>query len=183
MRDDILRPVPVMGVKVPNGNALDTTVEGGKGRDSYVAEITETHRSIPRRVMPRRSHEAKGALPADAGKRGLDRCAGGRDRMVIDPWISRRINIKIVHCSSYLLHVITRMGAQQITFLRRLRLAPFPVSMSIFQDGNGANDSLRAFWMSRGRILRATWIVKNNHSDSLELTDAIVHRQARSRER
>src|ERR1700681_1893751 len=109
MRNDIFGPVPVMGVKVPNGDALDTTVKGGKGRDSYVAEITETHRSIPRSVMPWRSHEAKGALPADAGKRGLDRCAGGGDRMAIDPWISRRIRIKIVDCSSYLLHVITRM--------------------------------------------------------------------------
>ena len=148
MRDDILRPVPVMGVKVPNGNALDTTVEGGKGRDSDVAEITETHRSIPRRVMPGRSHEAKGALPADAGKRGLDRCARGRDRMVIDPWISRRIHIKIVHCSSYLLDVITRMGAQQITFLRRLRLTPFPVSMSIFQHWDGARDPLRPLRMA-----------------------------------
>src|SRR5205809_190667 len=106
-------------------------------------------RSIPRRVMPRRPHEAKGALPADAGKRGLDRCAGGRDRMVIDPWISRRIRIKILHCSSYLLHVIARMGAQQITFLRRLRLAPFPVSMSIFQHWDGARDSLRPLRMAR----------------------------------
>src|SRR5437588_6188516 len=95
MRDDILRPVPVMGVKVPDGNALDTAVEGGKGRDGYVAEITETHRPIPRRMMPRRPHEAKGALPADAGERGLDRGAGGQDRMVVDPWINRRINIKI----------------------------------------------------------------------------------------
>src|SRR5438477_13209242 len=93
MRHDIFRPVPVIGVQVPNGNALDTTVEAGKGRDSYVAEITETHRSIPRCVMPRRPHEAKGAPRAGAGKRGLDSCAGGRDRMVIDPWISRRINI------------------------------------------------------------------------------------------
>jgi len=149
MRNDILRPVPVMGVKVPNDNALDTTVEGGKGRDSYVAEIAETHRSIPRRVMPRGPHEAKGALPAGAGKRGLDRCAGGRDCMVIDPWISRRIRIKILHCSSYLLHVIARMGAQQITFLRRLRLAPFPVSMSIFQHWDGARDSLRPLRMAR----------------------------------
>src|SRR2546429_9167118 len=90
MRDDILRPVPVMGVKVPNDNALDTTVEGGKGRDSYVAEIAETHRSIPRRVMPRGPHEAKGALPAGAGQRGLDRRAGGRDRTVADPLIRRR---------------------------------------------------------------------------------------------
>src|ERR1700726_4575992 len=126
MRNDILRPIPVMGVKVPNGNALDTTVEGRKSRDGYVAEITETHRPIPRRMMPWRPHQAKGALPANAGKRGLDRCAGGRAGMVIDPWISRRISIKIVHCSSYLLHVLARMGAQQITFLRRLRLAPFP---------------------------------------------------------
>ena len=163
MRNDILRPVPVMGVKVPNGNALDATVEGGKGRDSCVAEITETHRSIPRRVMPRRPHEAKGALRAGAGKRGLDRCAGGRDRMVVDTWISRRISIKIVHCSSYLLHVITRMRAQKITLLRWLRSAPVPGSMSVFQHWDGARDALRPLRMAGGGVIKAMWVVKNDH--------------------
>jgi len=52
MRNDILRPVPVMGVKVPNGNALDATVEGGKGRDSCVAEITETIARFASRDAP-----------------------------------------------------------------------------------------------------------------------------------
>jgi len=68
--------------------------------------------------------------------------------MVVDTWISRRISIKIVHCSSYLLHVVARMGAQQITFLRRLRLAPFPVSMLIFQHWDGARDPLRLLRMA-----------------------------------
>jgi len=75
MRNDILRPVPVMGVKVPNGNALDATVEGGKGRDSCVAEITETHRSIPRRVMPggRMRLKARSARRRQARSRSLRR--------------------------------------------------------------------------------------------------------------
>lgn len=148
MRNDILRPVPVMGVKVPDGNALDTAVERGKRGDGYVAEIAETHRVVARSVMSRRPHEAKGALPVDAGERGLDRGAGGQDRMVEDPWVSRRINIKIAHCGSYLLHVIARMGAQQITLLRRLRFAPNPFGMSIFQYRNGARDSFRPLRMA-----------------------------------
>ena len=83
--------------------------------------------------------------------------------MFIDPWISRRINIKIVHCSSYLLDVITRMGAQQITLLRRVRLAPFPITMSIFQHRDGARDSLRPLRMAGPRVFNAMRVVKNDH--------------------
>jgi hypothetical protein len=163
MRNDILRPVSVVGVKVPNRNPLDTTVEGGEGRDGYVAEITETHRPISRRVMPGRAHEAKGTFSADAGERGVDRGAGGRDRMLVDPWISRRIGIKIVARSFYLLHMIRRMGAQQITLFRRLRLAPFPITMSIFQYRDGARDPLGALRMAGSGVFNAMWSVENDH--------------------
>src|ERR1700730_10109222 len=83
--------------------------------------------------------------------------------MVVDVWISRRINIKIVHCGSYLLHVITRMGAQQITLLRWLRFAPFPITMSIFQHRNGARDPFRPLRMAGSGVFDAMWIVKNDH--------------------
>src|SRR5256885_13931519 len=77
MRNNILGPVAVMGVKVPDCNALETAIEGGKGCDGDVAEVTETHRTIPHRVMAWRPHETEGALPADGGECGLDRSAGG----------------------------------------------------------------------------------------------------------
>jgi hypothetical protein len=83
--------------------------------------------------------------------------------MVVDPWIRRRIDIKIMHGRSYLLHVITRMSAQQITLLRRLGLAPFPITMSIFQDRDGARDSIRPFRMSGRGVFSAMGIVKNDH--------------------
>jgi hypothetical protein len=57
------------------------------------------------------------------------------------------------------------MGAQQITFLRRLWFAPFPITMSIFQHRNRARDSLRPFRMAWARILNAVWVMKNNHRD------------------
>ncbi|MEY2543272.1 MAG: hypothetical protein QOE81_733, partial [Verrucomicrobiota bacterium] len=100
---------------------------------------------------------------SDAGQRGLDRGAGGRDRVVVDAWIGRRISIKIVRGSSYLLHVIARMSAQQITLLRRLRFVPFPITMSIFQDRDGARDSIRPFRMSGRGVFNAMGIVKNDH--------------------
>src|SRR5712671_6945478 len=83
--------------------------------------------------------------------------------MVVDAWISRRVSIKIVHCSSYLLHVIARMRAQQITFLRRLRFVPFPTTMSIFQDRDAARDPLWPLRMSGGGVFDAMGIVKNDH--------------------
>ena len=72
VRYNRLGAVPVMAIKIPNGNPPSAIFQSVERRDGNVAEITETHSAISRGVMSRRAHQAESGLAAQRGTRCLD---------------------------------------------------------------------------------------------------------------
>src|SRR5437762_14110197 len=86
--------------------------------------------------------------------------------MFLDIWIYRRIRIKIMSGYFYRGKMIGRMHAQQFVIRRHMRLPPFPIRMSIFQQRSSARDTLRAFRVPKSGVFQTTLIVKNDHRRS-----------------
>ena len=76
VRYDRLGAVPVMAIKIPNGNPFGAVFQRVERGDGNVAEITETHCAISRGVVSRRAHQAESGLAAQRGTRCLDCRAG-----------------------------------------------------------------------------------------------------------
>src|SRR5439155_21840139 len=75
VRHDRFGSVAMVPIKIPNGNAFSAAFQCVERSDAHVAEITEDHRAIPRRVMSWRSHKAKHGVDTQC-------CAGYLDGRV-----------------------------------------------------------------------------------------------------
>jgi len=148
VRYNRLGAVPVMAIKIPNGNPFDLSCSRGRRprqagisdagyskrverRDGNVAEITETHSAISRGVMSRRAHQAESGLAAQRGTRCLDCRTSRTARVHFNVWIKWRIGIEMFERVGNAFDMLTRMGAQQLRIHRDSGFPPFPVGMSI----------------------------------------------------
>jgi len=99
--------------------------------------------------MSGRAHQRKRGLSMQCRARGFNGRAGGFFRILVDVWMSRRVEIEILGGPCNSLDVFRLMGSQQFFFCRGAWLAPFPFSMPILQWQNRAGNTLRPFRMSR----------------------------------
>ncbi len=165
--DNVLGPISVMCVEVPNRDALCAVFQRVECRDRDVAEITKAHRSSAGGVMTWRPHQSERPFAFHCRARSFNRRTGALARVSVDLWISRRVEIKIAARISNVINVLWRMGTQQFLVCDWSRFEPCPIRVSFFQNRNGSCDSGRAFRMPRGRIFDAVWVVKNNHTGVL----------------
>src|SRR5438874_11605512 len=95
-RDDFLRAVAVMGIEIPNRDAIRSGFQRIERSDRNVVEITKAHCPVARGVMSRRSHQTERALPAERGASRFDRCSSRFSGVLADIWMRGRIKIEIV---------------------------------------------------------------------------------------
>ena len=62
--DNRLGAVAVVGIEIPDRDALGAVLQRVERGDSDVIEITKTHRLVAGGVVSRRTHQAEGGRPA-----------------------------------------------------------------------------------------------------------------------
>jgi len=163
IRQNSLGPVSVMGIEIPNGDALDAVPQSIERCNRDVIEITKTHRALAGGVMPGRPHQAESAL---AGKGSVRYChsrtrgaCGMRKRV----GVGRAIRIEILPRICDVPQMFLRMCEKQHLVRRFFRNAPLPLGVPFLQDGNAAFDSLRTLDMAGASVFDGTRIVKDEH--------------------
>src|SRR5262245_24490401 len=112
VRHDRLGPVPVMSIKIPNGNPFSAVFQCIERSDSNVAEVTETHCLIARGVVSGWTHQAKRGHATQRGMRSPDGRTGRAARVHVNVWIKRCIKIKTLQRLGNALDMPTRVCAQ-----------------------------------------------------------------------
>src|SRR6476660_4591997 len=104
---DCFGSVAVVPIKIPNGNAFSAAFQCVESSDTHIAEITEAHRAIARRVMSRRSHQAKSQFAPQCCACRLDGGASRVARVYGNVRIKWRVEIEFFPCSANALKMLT----------------------------------------------------------------------------
>src|ERR1700747_1469754 len=102
-----------MRVEIPDCDALRATRNGVERGDGDVTEIAKAHWVVARRVMARGTIQDESRFTFQRCPSGFNCGAGRLDRIVIDSWNRRGIEVEI---SGWILHpfdVFGRMCAEQ----------------------------------------------------------------------
>src|SRR5213595_2525981 len=86
----------MMRVKIPDCDTFSAIRQCIERRDGNVVKITESHGAIARGVMSGRAHQRKRGLSMQCRARGFNGRAGGFFRILVDVWMSRRVEIEIL---------------------------------------------------------------------------------------
>src|SRR5438067_1074895 len=152
---DCFCSIAVMAVKIPDTNPFSAVFQHVESSNGNVAEVTETHRTLPCGVMARRPHQTEGRFATQRGARRLNCRAGRVSRIGVDVRVKWRVCVEISSGIRDVFKILTRMRAQQFMICRSARLLPFPVTVPLLQYRRGASNALRTLWMPRLGIVEA----------------------------
>lgn len=95
IQQNIFRPIAVVHIKIVNRHPSGSRGQCLERGNGDVVEITEAHRPMPRRVVPRRSHQTENLLPVAGASKCFERGADRGSGMIVDPWVVRRVSVEI----------------------------------------------------------------------------------------
>ena len=122
----ILRAIAVMRIEIPDSDpfcSINNRIEGG---DRDTAEIAKPHCLPARGVVAGWTIQRERAFAFAGRSRRFDRSSGGLARVMINFWISRRVDIKVARWFGDVLQMFSRMRAEQFFIGCRAGFAPFP---------------------------------------------------------
>src|SRR5687767_8100828 len=96
VRDDVLSPVAMVGVEIPNRHAFRPIFQSIERRYGDVAVITKAHRANTGGMMAGWPHQTEGPLAPQRSSRRLHRRGRRAHRVLVNSCISGSVGIEII---------------------------------------------------------------------------------------